>query len=382
MPSSPSLETTEAATEAAETESANVSMAVATVAAIAAAETLALISATIATLAVVDLAGALNCHTDSAVATERETETLLSAELVLSATGKIGESGNTSSAVLVALVAAVSILELLEVGVAGTDASDSLNISGVTSLISNATVVAIVMLVAEVVVVGTVVPCAEVVSPTAISPVSVVLVSEGVVSWGVVEGVAAESNNIADIARCVLVALVANTSLLLTVVLVVVAGNGVQGHVDLARVVAPFVINRLLGVPVVVGAPLVPGVVDPLVVALTLVAALSVRVVSINRALAELVAVVLVVSSEAHRSGLLWLDAVAMAISAIRTESVTTESVTAEFESVTAEAVLTVAVVGLLFEPGVNGNNAESYNEGFEHFLSLNRLAKFNKLLF
>ena len=378
MPSSPSLETTEAATETAETESAQVSaMAVATIA-IAAAETLALVSAAIATLAVVNLAGALNCHAESAVATEGETS--LSAELMLSATGKIGERGNTSSAVLVALVAAVSILELLEVGVAGTDASDSLDISGVTSLISNATVVAIVMLVAEVVVVGTVVPCAEVVSPTAISPVSVVLVSEGVVSWGVVEGVAAESNNIADIARCVLVALVADTSLLLAVVLVVVARDGVQGHVDLARVVAPLVVNRLLGVPVVVGAPLVPGVVDPLVVALTLVAALSVRVVSINRALAELVAVVLVVSSEAHRSGLLWLDAVAMAISAIRTESVTTESVTAELESVTAESV-TVAAVGLLFEPGVNGNNAESCNEGFVHFLSLNRLAKFNKLL-
>ena len=379
MPSSPSLETTEAATETAETESAQVSaMAVASIAAVAAAETLALVSAAIATLAVVNLAGALNCHAESAVATEGET--LLSAELMLSTTGKIGERGNTSSAVLVALVAAVSILELLEVGVAGTDASDSLDISGVTSLISNATVVAIVMLVAEVVVVGTVVPCAEVVSPTAISPVSVVLVSEGVVSWGVVEGVAAESNNIADIARCVLVALVADTSLLLAVVLVVVARDGVQGHVDLARVVAPLVVNRLLGVPVVVGAPLVPGVVDPLVVALTLVAALSVRVVSINRALAELVAVVLVVSSEAHRSGLLWLDAVAMAISAIRTESVTTESVTAELESVTAESV-TVAAVGLLFEPGVNGNNAESCNEGFVHFLSLNRLAKFNKLL-
>ena len=130
----------------------------------------------------------------------------------------------------------------------------------------------------------------------------------------------------------------------------------------------------------VVGAPLVPGVVDPLVVALALVAALSVRVVSINRALAELVAIVLVVSSEAHRSGLLWLDAVAMAISAIRSTVSAMESVTADFESVTAESV-TVAAVGLLFEPGVNGNNAESCNEGFVHFLSLNRLAKINKLL-
>ena len=350
MPSSPSLETTEAATETAETESAQVS-AIAAVA-VAAAETLALVSAAIATLAVVNLAGALNCHAESAVATEGETS--LSAELMLSATGKIGERGNTSSAVLVALVAAVSILELLEVGVAGTDASDSLDISRVTSLISNATVVAIVMLVAEVVVVGTVVPCAEVVGPAAIAVVGVVLIAVRVVAWGVAEGVSGEANNVADIARGVLVALVANASLLLAVVRVVVAGNGVQGHVDLARVVAPLVVNRLLGVPVVVGAPLVPGVVDPLVVALTLVAALSVRVVSINRALAELVAVVLVVSSEAHRSGLLWLDAVSMAISAIRTTvSVTMESVTADFESVTAESV-TVAAVGLLFEPGVN----------------------------
>ena len=58
--------------------------------------------------------------------------------------------------------------------------------------------------------------------------------------------------------------------------------DGVQVHVDLARVVAPLVVDGLLGVPMVVGAPLVPRVVNPLVVALALVAGLSVAVVSVG----------------------------------------------------------------------------------------------------
>ena len=91
-----------------------------------------------------------------------------------------------------------------------------------------------------------------------------------------------KADNISDIARGVLVALVSNASLLLTVVLVVVAGDRVDVHVDLARVVAPLVINGFLGVPMVVGSPLVPCVVNPLVVALALVADLSVGVVGIS----------------------------------------------------------------------------------------------------
>ena len=284
MPSSPSFEPTEAATETAETESAQSSAEANAVAnanaAFAATETNALVSAAIATLAVVALAGALDRDADSAVA--EEVKASLSAEIVLGAPSNIRERGDSCPAILVALVAAVRVLQLLKVGVAGANASHPLDIGGVASLVSNATVVVIVMLVSEVVVVRTVVPSAQVVSPTAISPVSIVLVPEGVVSWGVVEGVAAQSNNIANIARCVLVTFVADASLLLAVVLVVVARDGIKGDIDLARVVAPLVVDRLLGVPVVVGAPLVPGVVDPLVVALTLVTALSVRVVSIN----------------------------------------------------------------------------------------------------
>ena len=356
MPSSPSFEATEAATETAETESAVSSAiaAMATIAAIAATETMALVSATIATLAVVALAGALHRDAKSAVAAEGKAA--LSSELVLGAPCKIRERGDTRSAILIALVATVRVLQLLHVGVAAANASHPLDIGGVASLVSNATVVAIVMLVSEVVVVRTVVPRAQVVGPTAISPVSIVLVSVRVVPWGVVEGVPAQSNNVAHIARCVLVALVADASLLLAVVRVVVARDGIKGDIDLARVVAPLVVDRLLGVPVIVGAPLVPGVVDPLVVALTLMAALSVRVVSINSALAELVTVVLVVSSKAHRSSLLWLDAMAMTISAICT-------------LVAAVRKTVAAMTTFILKPSVNRYNADSNNEGFEHFL-------------
>jgi len=211
-----------------------------------------------------------------------------------SALREVLESGDAASAVLLALVAAVGVLELLEVSVATADASNSLDISGVTGIVGNATVVAVVVLVAEVVVVGSVVPCAKVVGPAAISIVGIIVVAVGVVAWGVAVGVSGEANGVTNITRGVLVTLVADTSLLLTIVLIVVTGDGVEGDVDLARVVSPFVINRLLGIEVVIGAPLVPGVVGPLVVALTLVARLSVGVVVINTSLGAVATVALV----------------------------------------------------------------------------------------
>ena len=326
------------------------------IAAVAASEAFALIGTSIAALAVVALAGSLNLDTKSAIAVEETSP--LPAEVVLLTKSDILDGSNTPSAVLVALVAAVSVLELLEVSVAVADASNSLDISGVASLVCNATVVAIVMLVSKVVVVGTMVPRSKVVSPTAISPIGIVLVSEGVVSWGVVEGVAAKSNHVADIARCVLVALVSDTSLLLAVVLVVVAGDGVKSDIDFARVVAPLVVNSFLGVPVVVGAPLVPGIVDPLVVALALMATLSVRVVSINELVTVealvtllLVTIVLVVSSVAYGLSLLRLDTVAMRL------------------LVGTIGALLIAVIELvILKPGVNRSNTESEDERFEHF--------------
>merc|ERR1719400_2182698 len=133
-----------------------------------------------------------------------------------------------------------------------------------------------------VVVVGTVVPGSEVVGPAAISEIGTVGISVRVGSWGIAEGVTAEADGVADVARGVLVTLVAEASLLLAEVVVVVAGNGVEGDVDLSGVVAPLVINGFLGIPMVVGSPLVPCVVNPLVVALALVADLSVGVVGIS----------------------------------------------------------------------------------------------------
>ena len=295
------------ATEAKVTE-ATAKTAEATAAAlVSATEAETLVSATVGASSVVALAGTVDVDAESTVGAV-DSSVILE---VASASAEVLEGGDAASAVLVTLVAAVGVLELLEVSVAGSDTSDSLDISGVTSIVGDATGVVVVVLVSEVVVVGTVVPCAEVVGPAAIAVVGVVLIAVRVVAWGVAEGVSGEANNVADIARGVLVALVANASLLLAVVRVVVAGNGVQGHVDLARVVAPFVINSLLGVPVVVGAPLVPCVVNPLVVALALVSSLSVGVVGIDAALetssvlaavaqvtiALLVAVVLVVNT-------------------------------------------------------------------------------------
>ena len=52
-----------------------------------------------------------------------------------------------------------------------------------------------------------------------------------------------EANNVANISRGVLMALVADTSSLLTVVLIVVTVNRVEGDVNFAGVVAPLVID-------------------------------------------------------------------------------------------------------------------------------------------
>jgi len=173
------------------------------------------------------------------------------------------------------------VVELVEVTVATGDSAGQLNVSGVVSIVGDITLV-IDELSAVVVVVGTVVPGSEVVGPAAISEIGTVGISVRVGSWGIAEGVAAEADGVADVARGVLVTLVAEASLLLAEVVVVVAGDGVEGDVDLAGVVAPLVINGFLGVPMVVGSPLVPCVVNPLVVALALVADLSVGVVGIS----------------------------------------------------------------------------------------------------
>ena len=172
------------------------------------------------------------------------------------------------------------VVELVEVTVATGDSAGQLNVSGVVGIVGDITLV-IDELSAVVVVVGTVVPGSKVVGPAAISEIGTVGISVRVRSWGIAEGVAAEADGVADVARGVLVTLVAEASLLLAEVVVVVAGDGVEGDVDLSGVVAPLVINGFLGIPMVVGSPLVPCVVNPLVVALTLVANLSVGVVGI-----------------------------------------------------------------------------------------------------
>ena len=174
-----------------------------------------------------------------------------------------------------------SVIELVEVTVATSDSAGNLDVSGVVSIVGHITLV-IDELVAVVVVVGTVVPGSEVVGPAAIAEVGAVGIAVRVGAGGVAEGVSAEADGVANVARGVLVALVAEASLLLAEVVVVVAGDGVEGDVDLAGVVAPLVVNGFLGIPVIVGAPLVPGVVDPLVVALALMADLTVGVMGIS----------------------------------------------------------------------------------------------------
>ena len=136
----------------------------------------------------------------------------------------------------------VGVLKLVVVSVAASNTSNSLHVGGVSSSVGNATAV-VVVLIAEIIVVSTVVPGTEIVSPAAISMVLFVLISVGVVAWGVAEGVSSESNNVANISRGVLMALVADTSSLLTVVLIVVTVNRVEGDVNFAGVVAPLVID-------------------------------------------------------------------------------------------------------------------------------------------
>ena len=241
---------------------------------VSASEAVVLAGATVGAILVVSLDLAVDANTLSAVGlTDADTE------VVAGSVSEIGEGGNSVSAVLVTVVTSVGVLELLEVGIGATSSSVSLLVDGVVSIVGDTTGVVVVVLLAEVVVVSTVVPGTEVVGPAAISVVTVVLITVRVSTWLVAEGVTTEADGVANITRGVLVTLVANTSSLLTVVLVVVARDGVEGNVDLARLVAPLVVDGLLGVEVVVGAPLVPGVVDPLVVALALMAGLAVRVV-------------------------------------------------------------------------------------------------------
>lgn len=218
------------------------------------------------------------------------------------ATNFIASSEVDSSALSAVLGTVVRVLNLVVVSVAATNASNSLHVSGVSSSVGNLAA-RVFMLVAEVIVVSTVVPGSKIVGPAAISVVLFVDVAVGVIAWGVTEGVSTEADDVANISRGVLVALVANASLLLAVVLIVVTVDRVESDVDLSRVVAPFVVDRFLGVPMVVGSPLIPGVVNPLVVALTLVASGSLGVVGIDSAatfavtVATLVTVVLVIGT-------------------------------------------------------------------------------------
>ena len=210
------------------------------------------------------------------------------------ATGELVDSSETGDGAELGITEAVldlstsvldaslgGVVELVEVTVATGDSAGHLNVSGVVGIVGDITLV-IDELSAVVVVVGTVVPGSKVVGPAAISEIGTVGIAVRVGSWGIAEGVSAEADGVADVARGVLVTLVAEASLLLAEVVVVVTGDGVEGDVDLAGVVAPLVINGFLGIPMVVGSPLVPCVVNPLVVALALVADLSVGVVGIS----------------------------------------------------------------------------------------------------
>ena len=96
---------------------------------------------------------------------------------VTSAVIEVLKSCDAESTILIALVASVSVLKLFEVSVALPNTPDSLNIRGVTSIVGNATSVVIVMLVAEIVIVGTVVPGTQVVRPAAITVVFLIFVA-------------------------------------------------------------------------------------------------------------------------------------------------------------------------------------------------------------
>ena len=313
---------------------------------VSASEAVVLAGATVGAILVVSLDLAVDANTLSAVGlTDADTE------VVAGSVSKILEGGNSVSAVLVTVVTSVGVLELLEVGIGATSSSVSLLVDGVVSIVGDTTGVVVVVLLAEVVVVSTVVPGTEVVGPAAISVVTVVLITVRVSTWLVAEGVTTEADGVANITRGVLVTLVANTSSLLTVVLVVVARDGVEGDVDLTRVVAPLVVDGLLGIPMVVSSPLVPCVVNPLVVALTLMAGLSVRVMGVN------------VTGGAD--GLL---------------SVTIATITGLMAVVlvvsTIGTWLTLVVIGSL--PGGNGGDSKGKGEASEHFKDLEIYIKEN----
>ena len=282
------------------------------------------------------------------------------------------------------------VVELVEVTVATGDSAGHLNVSGVVSIVGDITLV-IDELSAVVVVVGTVVPGSEVVGPAAISEVGTVGISVRVGSWGIAEGVSAEADGVADVARGVLVTLVAEASLLLAEVVIVVAGDGVEGDVDLSGVVAPLVINRFLGVEVIVGSPLVPCVVNPLVVALALVADLSVGVVVISNVpllLFEGATEGTATFTETTATNLTETTAT-VAITTDTTEAVTsiatTEAVTSAVALSVGEAiaviralmavVLVIGTISLRLDsvvvgslPSLSGNDSGGEKNGLEHF--------------
>ena len=255
--------------------------------------------------------------------------------------------------VAVAVVEAMTVARVRAVAAASEAGGALLDTDGVGGIVGAATSVGVLLvLVAEVIVVGTVVPGTEGVGPTAIAVVALVDVSaSGVVASGVAEGVASEANGVALSAGDVLVATVAHASALGAVSAVVVAVDGVESDVDLAGVVAPLVINGFLGIPMVVGSPLVPCVVNPLVVALTLMAGLSVRVMGVN------------VTGRAD--GLL---------------SVTIATITGLMAVVlvvsTVGTWLTLVVIGSL--PGGNGGDSKGKGEASEHFKDLEIYIKEN----
>ena len=296
---------------------------------------------------------------------------------------------NTATAVLDAALRCV--VELVEVTVATSDSAGNLDISGVVGIVGNITLV-IDELFAIVVVVSSVVPGTEVVGPAAISEVFGVLVTIGVGAGTISEGVSAHALGVADVTGGVLVTLVAEASLLLSEVVVVVARDGVEGDVDLAGVVAPLVINGFLGIPMVVGSPLVPCVVNPLVVALALVADLSVGVVGISD-------VPLLLSLGATESTASATEATGTTESGNTTESATEAAGTTEAMAgiATAEAVTSavavsvgeaISVIGSLVAvvlvvgtislrldsvvvgslPSLSGNDSGGEKNGLEHF--------------
>ena len=126
------------------------------------------------------------------------------------------------------------------------------------------------------------------------------------------------------------------------------AGDRVEVHVDLTRVVAPLVINGFLGVPVVVCAPLVPSIVNPLVMSLTLVACLSVGIMCIDSRFALSITI------------LALLMAIVLVVDAVG-------------------ARLLLFVVVLLL-PGLNGNDCSGKKHSFEHFNSFLN-SRFSSLL-